>query len=347
MQLRRIQQGQTPYVALNLKLCEDIFCMNNITTLLQNRFGDQLKLNEPLKKYTNFRLGGPAAYFVEARNEEDVLDAHKIAVENDVPFFALGGGSNLLVNDAGFVGLVIKMANRDLVIDGNLVTAGSGVLSALLARKTAEAGLAGLEWMISLPGTVGGAVRGNAGGFGGEVRDDLVSAEVFDGNEIITLSHADLKFGYRDSLLKHQAGIIISATFKLESGNSEELKNKMDEFLGKRKSSQPLYAGSAGCVFKNLEFDVDSDMQPILEKLDVPVEMQKTKRISAGWIIDQLDLKGTQIGGARISDEHGNFIVNVGGATASDVAQLIALSKTKARNELGLQLHEEVQYLGF
>lgn len=320
--------------------------MTLLETLLRPTFGDRLKRQEPLKKYTNFRLGGPADFFVDVRSEDELVQAVAAAAESDVPVCVLGGGSNMLVSDAGYHGLVIKMAMRGIRIEGNTVVAEAGAISAAVARQTAAAGLKGLEWAISLPGTIGGAVRGNAGCFGGEIKDTLVSARVYVDGQFVTLTNKDLHFGYRDSKIKHEGGTVIWATFALQPGNTEELQQLMKTYLEKRKASQPLHAGSAGCVFKNVEVD-DGELQPLLAKLDIPVEMQKNHRISAGWIVDQLDLKGTQIGGAKISDEHGNFIVNVGGATASDVAALISLVKIRARNELGLSLHEEVQYLGF
>lgn len=318
-----------------------------------------LKENEPLSKHTNFRIGGNARWFVEARSEDELRDAIAFAEEKGVGFCVMGGGANTLANDEGFGGVVIQMAMRTIQIGPNrpmgpigplgpiLVTAGAGAMSAAVARQTADAGLKGMEWAISLPGTIGGAVRGNAGCFGGEMGDVVSSVHVLRDGETVEVGRDDLRFAYRESAIKHSSDIILSVTMELQPGDRDELRAKLDETLAKRKASQPLYGGSAGCVFKNFDA-TDEELQRIETKGDILThEMRASRRISAGWIIDKLGLKGTRIGDAKISEEHGNFIVNLGSATASDVVQLIALVKTRARNEFGIQLQEEVQYLGF
>ncbi len=306
-----------------------------------------LKENEPLSKHTNFRIGGNARWFVEARSEEELREAIAFAAEKGVGFCVMGGGSNTLANDEGFAGVVIQMAMRKIAIDGATVVAESGAMSAMVARQTADEGLKGMEWAISLPGTIGGAVRGNAGCFGGEMGDVVSSVRVLRDGEIVEIGRDDLRFAYRESAIKHSTDIILSVTMELLPGDRDELRAKLDQTLAKRKASQPLYGGSAGCVFKNYDA-TEEEAQRISAKADIPThEMPASRRLSAGWLIDKLGLKGTRIGDARISEEHGNFIVNLGSATASDVVQLIALVKTRARNEFGIQLQEEVQYLGF
>lgn len=340
--------------------------MIDLTQPLHDVFGSRLKENEPLAKHTNFRIGGPARWMVEARNEGELKEALVLTKANDVPIFVMGGGSNILASDAGFSGLIFVMGMRGIKIgsetDGDrIVTAEAGAMSAALARATVDVGLQGLEWMISLPGTVGGAVRGNAGCFGGETKDVLKSVRVLrcvpplpEGGQwgvgacnVIELSDNDLEFGYRESALKRSDDILLSVTFKLRPGNKTELQKKMNLALGVRKAKQPLYAGSAGCIFKNYEYADEAEIAKLKAAADVPEEMLKAKRIGAGWIVDRLDLKGTRIGRAEVSREHGNFIINTGGATADDVIQLIALIKTRARNEFGITLREEVQYVGF
>ncbi len=303
------------------------------------------KENEPMSRHTNFRIGGSARWFVEVKNVDELKEALAFAAGKLLPVFVFGGGSNTLVADNGFEGVVIQMAMRTIEIKGNHVRAQAGVLSSALARATAKAGLKGLTWAISLPGTIGGAVRGNAGCFGGEMKDFLVEAELFRDGQVVTISKADLQFGYRESFIKHSNDIVLSASFELEPGDAKELEQDLENKLVARKSSQPLDAGSAGCLFKNYEIQSDEELQRLTEKLDIPLEMIHTRRLSAGWIIDQLDLKGKQIGGAKISEKHGNFVVNTGSATADGVMQLAAFVKTRARNEFGIQLKEEVQFL--
>lgn len=338
--------------------------MDDFGTALLALFGTRLKEHEPLSKHTNFRVGGPARWFVDIQTEEELVRAVELIQVHNVRWFVLGGGSNTLALDEGFDGIVLCMAMRAFRIEGTSVVAEAGVISVALARATAEAGLAGFEWAISLPGTVGGAVRGNAGCFGGEVKDACVSVRVLrhgQGSsfaeasedkpmtppEIVKLTREDLQFGYRESSIKHSTDIVVSATFELQRGDVATLKAKLGTILAKRKATQPLSSGSAGCTFKNYEAVDETELQRIGKKLDIllPGEMMSSRRVSAGWLIDKLGLKGTKIGGAQISSEHGNFILNNENATASDIVQLIALVKTRARNEAGIQLQEEVQIL--
>lgn len=319
----------------------------NITEQLTEIFGSRFNENEPMAKHTNFRIGGPAKWFVEVRTIEEIKHAIKIAQDEGVKYFIFGGGSNMLVNDEGFDGIVIKIGMRSYEIQGTTVRAEAGVLSSALARATANRGLGGFEWAISLPGTIGGAVRGNAGCHGGETRDNLVKAEILRDGEIVELTNDELSFGYRESAVKHSDDIVLAATFELTEGDAVELKAQLDQNLMQRKRSQPFDGGSAGCIFKNYDIKDDEELQRLEQKLDIPTEMSKGRRLSAGWLIDNLDLKGKQIGGAKISEVHGNFLVNTGEATADHVAQLIAFVKTRARDEYGILLEEEVKYVGF
>lgn len=316
---------------------------------LAERFGARYKENEPLAKHVNFRIGGPAKYFVEAQSSQDIIDAVKLAKQANVPFFVLGGGSNTLVADAGYDGLVIKAANRAMKIDGTRVIAEAGVISAAVARATAQAGLRGFEWAISLPGTIGGGVRGNAGCFGGEMKDNVESVRVLHNGELKTLIPSELKFGYRTSVFKELGNddVVLDATIALKQGDAAEALSALEKNLAGRKASQPLGSSSAGCMFKNFEYTTDDDISALDAKYPVPPEMKSRKRIAAGWIIDQLGLKGTRVGDAMISETHGNFLVNKGAATADEIVQLISVIKTRVRDDVGIQLHEEVQYLGF
>lgn len=315
---------------------------------MQERFGVQFKENEPLAKHVNMKIGGPAKYFVECKTSDEIVDAVKMAKEEGIPFFILGGGSNTLVADEGYSGMVIKAANRNLKIEGNKVIAEAGVISALVARKTAEAGLRGMEWAVSLPGTIGGAVRGNAGCFGGETIDNLESVKLLRNGEVITVSKKDMKMRYRHSILKEPGNddVVLEATFVLTPGERTEALALIDKNLAGRKTTQPLGAASAGCMFKNFEFNVPSEVSKIEKDTHIPVEMFARKRIAAGWIIDQLGLKGLKVGDAMVSEQHGNFLMNTGHATAKDIAELISRIKTKVRDTYGIQLEEEVQYLG-
>ncbi|OGL71223.1 UDP-N-acetylenolpyruvoylglucosamine reductase [Candidatus Uhrbacteria bacterium RIFCSPLOWO2_01_FULL_53_9] len=326
--------------------------MNPFISHLENIVGDRLRFNEPLSQFSHYAVGGPARYVVEAKTSEEVEALVAAAQEHHVPWVVLGGGTNILPSDHGFDGLVIRMANRSVQLDAAnaRVTAEAGALASSVARKTADAGLSGLEWAISLPGTMGGAVRGNAGCFGGEVKDTFLHAWVLDPNtgKMSERKRAWFKFGYRESRVKHESGIVLRATFQLIERPVEETKEKVNYVLNCRLTSQPKNAKCAGCAFKNFEYERGDEIKKLRgEVADIPQNFIDQKRIPAGWLIERADLKGTRVGGAYISEEHGNFLINDGTATADHIAQLIALVKTRVRDRFGIQLQEEVQYIGW
>ena len=321
--------------------------MNDITPQLKTLFQDRLKENELLSKHTNFRVGGLAHWFVDIRTIDELKQVLILVQKQQIPWFVMGGGSNILASDEGFSGVVLQMAMRGSKIEGTHVIVEAGATTAALARTTAEAGLEGLEWAISLPGTIGGAVRGNAGCFGGEMKDVVEQVTVLRNGQMIVLKKDDLQFGYRESFLKHSKDIVVKIEMILRPGDSAVLKEKMKEMLEKRKASQPLSAGSAGCIFKNYDIANEIELARLKQEADIPPAVLVLRRVSAGWLVDQLDLKGTKIGDAQISLEHGNFMLNLGHATASEIVQLIALVKTKASDRFGIYLQEEIEYVGF
>lgn len=316
---------------------------------MKERFGEAFRENEPLSKHCNFRIGGPAKYFVETKTTQDIADAVRLAKESSVTFFPLGGGSNTLASDNGYEGLVIKLANRNIKVDGDRVSADAGAISAAVARASAEAGLRGFEWAISLPGTIGGAVRGNAGCFGGEMRDVVETVRVLHNGQILTRTKDEMAFDYRWSALKEPGNhdVVIDVTLRLRKGERAEALSALEKNLAGRKSSQPLGSSSAGCMFTNIPYTTEEQIATVAAKFDIPETMRSKHRLGAGWLLDRLGLKGTRVGDAMVSETHANFLVNAGKATADDVVQLIALLKERVRNETGVQLHEEVQYLGF
>lgn len=288
----------------------------------------------PLAPMTTMKVGGKARYFFAARTVEDVVEAIAAADSAGVPVAILGGGSNTLVADEGFPGLVIKInliTFETVSLDDRqgVVRVGAGMPSSLASRKVAELGLAGLEWLVTLPGVVGGAVYGNAGAYGSETKDNLESVEVVlraaDGWVRRTLVKDECRFDYRDSVFKHQnpRSVIIAATFRLPRGDRDIIEGNMKELLARRAEEQPLGTMSAGCLFKN----------PILDG----------KRTSAGKLIDQAGLKGACVGKARVSEKHGNFCLNTGGATAADIRALAEKIKHDVKARFGVELEEEVQ----
>lgn len=275
-----------------------------------------------LAPHTYFRIGGPAKYFAHITNEQELASAVAFAHENNLRFTTLSGGSNVLVSDEGFDGLVLHMETRDIRVQGNTITTESGVAMATLVRIATEHALTGLEWAIGIPGMVGGSVRGNAGCFGGEIKDVLTSVRVFDAEkcEWKEFSREECVFDYRESMLKHHPELIItSATFQLAQGDINQISETVREYTRTRVAKQDIGEKCAGCMFKN------------------------PKNAFAGKFIEDAGLKGFTIGGARVSTKHANFIVNEGSATARDVRAVVAHIQEKVKKDFGIALETEIQ----
>ena len=317
------------------------------TKILQVLVKRPVKEQESLVGYTSFRLGGPAKWMVEVETVEELQSVLSLAKQEGIRFVVLGGGTNMLVSDKGFDGVVIRLLMREYHIKENYVWAQAGLPTVAVARAAGEAGLSGLEWAVTLPGTIGGAVRGNAGCFGSEMKDTLVSATLLRDGETVEVKNEDLAFGYRDSLLKHTNDILLDATFKLTQGDHAKIQETMQTYLQKRRETQPASGGSAGCMFKNYAMRSDEEQERLSALLDLPQSMVEKRMISTGWLIDHLGLKGLRIGDAQVSEQHGNFLWNAGKATAEDMRALIFFIKTKAREAYGIELEEEVQMIGF
>jgi len=307
--------------------------------------------NMPLAPYTTYKLGGPARYFFSANTAEEIKRAVEVAKELNLPIFILGGGSNILINDDGFKGLVIKTENKQLEISGKVIKAGAGIFLGLAVLHAWQNNLSGLEWAIGVPGTIGGAVRGNAGAFGASISDNVISVHALKITgkqaEVITLTKEQCGFDYRESIFKKDNDLIIlSAELKLNSGAGAEIKKQMLEFINKRCSGHPKFP-SAGCSFKNVM--VTDEIREKIKAINQEGEQKiKMGKIGAGWFIDQAGLKGYKIGGAQVSEEHANFIVKVDDAArAEHVVMLISYVKQQVRDKFGVQLQEEVQYVGF
>ena len=299
-----------------------------------------LKENIPLAKFTSFNIGGRAKYFFEGNNKREIIKAVSLAKQEDLPFFILGGGSNLLVDDKGYQGLVIKIQNSGLKIqkeNSNFkVAAGAGTSLSLLVSNAAENGLSGLEWTVGIPGTLGGAIYGNAGAFGKSMKDVVKEVEVFDAKDLQVKIYSleDCRFDYRESIFKKDKNLIIlSAVLELKKGEKKEIENKMKRYLSERKKKQPMGFACAGSVFKNPSFAQTSR------------RFMTDRELSAGELIERCGLKGRSIGGAKISEKHANFIINLGKAKFSDVRRLIDLIKKRVRSKFGIELEEELQYL--
>jgi len=295
---------------------------------LAARFGDALRRDEPMGRYTVARLGGPADALVTVRSVDELADAVALAVEAGVPWRVLGGGANVLIGDHGVRGLVIVNHARGMTLeDDGMVWAESGASFSTLARKAANRGLSGMEWAANVPGSVGGAVVNNAGAHGGDVAHLLVYADLLDsaqGCSVVRWTPDQMRYDYRASALKGNHGryVVLAAAFQLEPGHDPaELNARMSALVSHRKRTQPPGA-SLGSMFKNPPGDY------------------------AGRLIEAAGLKGTTIGGVQISPVHANFFINIGGGTAADYRALIALAQERVEQASGVRLELEIELVG-
>ena len=322
--------------------------MPDITSQLKN-LNIVVRENEPLKNHTTFQIGGPAKIYLEISDPKKIISALKIIKEAGLNYLLLGGGSNLLVSDSGYDGVVIKIKPREIEIDGEKVLVDAGYLLAGLIMKTLDAGLTGLEFEAGVPGTVGGAIKGNAGTYG-EAMEQVVEKVDFI-NDDLTVQAFDKKqcgFKYRHSIFKERENwLIVSAELKLAKGDTQKSRALIEERIKYRLDTQPYGYPSAGCIFKNLIYT--EEIAKRLESLDLKLspKFKEYQKIPAAFVIENLGLKGKTIGKAQVAEKHANYIINLGGATADQVVQLISLVKQKVRDKTGIQLEEEVRYLGF
>ncbi|WP_293684793.1 UDP-N-acetylmuramate dehydrogenase [uncultured Phascolarctobacterium sp.] len=280
---------------------------------------------EPMTKHTSFHIGGPAELMAQPQSEAELQSLLLKAAEAAVPVTLVGNGSNLLVRDKGIRGLVIKLGSmlRDINVSGNVLTFGSGVSLAQASKKAAELGLSGMEFAVGIPGSIGGAVYMNAGAYDGEMSKVVKSVRVMDAaGEVSELSAGELDFGYRHSALQGSSKIVTSVTVELAAGDKQAIAEKMADFSNRRITKQPLELPSAGSMFK------------------------RPPGYFAGTLIDQTGLKGYTVGGAQVSTKHAGFVVNIGGATAADVLQLISDVQAKVFAAHGVHLEPEVLVLG-
>jgi len=294
--------------------------------VLRLRFGAAVQENVSLAPYTSARIGGPADLFVTVTSADELADAMKIIWDFGMPYYILGGGSNLLVSDKGVRGVVVLDRAKDVRFESGdqpTVWCEAGVIFSNLANRCASKGLSGLEWAATVPGTFGGAVYGNAGAFGSDMSENLIWADVLTKNGREKLAVEQMQYGYRTSVLKRGEikAIVLSGTLRLKNSSKEEVSAKITEFSERRKSAQPPGA-SMGSMFKNPEGD------------------------HAGRLIEAAGLKGTRIGNAEISTKHGNFFINHGETKAEDVRALIHLAQKTVSEKFNVDLELEVELVG-
>lgn len=284
-----------------------------------------VKEEELMSKHTTFKVGGKVDYFVMPSSVGEIKDILLLCKNYNVPLFIMGNGSNLLVSDLGFRGVVLSIGNafNKIQIQDDILTVEAGALLSKISNVALKNSLTGFEFAGGIPGTLGGAVSMNAGAYGSEIKDVLLDVEVIDkdGN-LITISNSDLEFGYRTSIITKKDYIVLSARIKLQRGNSDKIKEKMEELLIARKTKQPLEYPSAGSTFKRPE------------------------GYFAGKLIQDAGLKGYRVGGAEVSQKHSGFVINIGNATARDIYNLIRYIQKEVYEKFSISLETEVKFVG-
>jgi UDP-N-acetylmuramate dehydrogenase len=311
-----------------------------------------------LAPYTTYKIGGPARYFIEADNEENIIESVSWAKAQSMPYFILGGGSNILVSDNGFDGLVVNIQHTTYNIQHTIIEADAGLGLPKLVETAINNGLKGIEWASGIPGTFGGAIRGNAGAFGGEIKDIIISVRFLDNKgNIREFNNNECQFMYRGSIFSAQGGsavggknnseyIILSAKVKLEPHDREVLKKFSRETIEYRTARHPLEYGSCGSVFKAI--DVNSVAPSVFEKhprFSKEIKQDPFPVIPAACFIDEAGLKRHRIGGAMISDKHPNFFINYKNASAKDIMGLINFTKKRVKKFFNIDIEEEVKFV--
>lgn len=310
-----------------------------------------LQKNIPLKKHSSYKIGGPAAYFYEFKSKEDLIAAllEWQHIDGDLDkILILGKGTNILFNDSGFDGLVLENNIASIKREGDLVMAGAGSLVSDLVKFCTESSLSGFEWAGGLPGTVGGAIRGNAGAYKGETKDNIEKVESIDINthKVAIRKRRECAFGYRQSVFKNGEGrkeVILSATFKLKKGNQEEIRKSTQEKIDHRIDRHPLNYPSIGSTFKNIP--LGEVPKKVTDEFKDHIKYDPFPVLPVAKLIIGAGLMGRSIGGAKISDKHPNFIVNVNNAKASDVMELIDLIKKTIKEKYNVSLSLEITFV--
>lgn len=286
---------------------------------------EQILIEEPMKKHTTFRIGGPAEYLILPQTAEEIADVVKLCRQEEIPWYIVGNGSNLLVADEGVRGVVIQLLRNfnQIQVEGCQIRMQAGVQNAAVAKRALDASLTGFEFAAGIPGTIGGAVVMNAGAYGGEMKDILKEVTVLDQNGMIrTIPAEELELGYRTSIIARKGYVVLEAVIVLKTGDPKEIKAAMDDLKEKRVTKQPLEYPSAGSTFKRPE------------------------GYFAGKLIMDAGLRGFSVGGAQISEKHCGFVINKGNATAKDVTELMDETKKIVMEKFGVALEPEVKRLG-
>ena len=306
-----------------------------------------IEKNKIIAPLTNFKIGGKALYFITLENLEEIYDFLELKEKFSLPIFILGGGTNLLFDK--FHGFVIKTRLKTFeILEKNVIKIGANFLVSEILEKLCELELAGFEWAGGLPGEIGGAIRGNAGCFGGEIKDLIIEVEALNlkTGEIKNFKKEEIGFDYRNSFFKkNKEWLILSGTFKFNQGIKEKIKKEIEEKINYRKEKHPLEYPNAGSIFKNINFEKAPEKLKSLALEKNKVKNDPFPVIPTAFVISELGLKGYRIGDAQISEKHANFIINLGRATFEDVYKLIDYVKKKVEDEFEIRLEEEIEII--
>ena len=299
--------------------------------------------NVPLSRLTRFAIGGPARILADASSEAALMAVLEAIREANEPHALIGGGTNLVADDRGFPGVVLRYTAKHLEIDGPRVRVSGGVILQDLVDSTIAAGLQGLHTMTGIPGWLGGAIYGNAGAYGHSIHEFVESVRFFDGRKTQEIGNAECEFHYRESVFKrHKDWIVLEATLRLPSGDAAELRAAAESILKIRNEKYPPSMHCAGSIFKNL---ILSEL-PESVRAQVPERVIREGKVPSAYFLELAGAKGMVLGGVRVADYHANLIYNAGGGTSKEVRELIEILKKRVHQRSGLLLEEEVQYLG-
>ncbi len=298
----------------------------------------------PLSRYTRFGIGGPADLYAETSGIEPFVAALAAARATGMPIMVIGGGTNLIVSDLGFRGIVLRYRAEGLTASGSRVFADAGAVLQDLVDFSVARGLKGLETLAGIPGSVGAAIYGNAGAYGHSISECVVTVRFYDGREVRTVTNPECDFRYRESIFKrHKEWIIFSTELVFEAGDAAVLRKTAEDILKVRNAKFPVTMKCAGSIFKNLLW---KDL-PASVAAGIPSSSVREGKVPAAWFLEQAGAKGLRRGDIHVADYHANLIYNAGAGTATDLCELISELKRRVRDRFGIELEEEVQYVGW
>ena len=306
--------------------------------------GVTVRENAPLSQYTRFGIGGPALILCDANCERALVSALAVVQEAELPWMVIGGGTNLVVSDSGFEGVVLRYTGARLARNGNTLQVEAGAILQDVVDRSIQLGLKGMETMTGIPGYLGGAIYGNAGAYGHSIQERVRQVRLFDGRRILSFSNDDCQFRYRESVFKmRKEWVILSCDLAFDSGGSDDLARTSLEIRAIRDAKYPPTMKCAGSIFKNLLL---ADL-PVSVAAAIPAKVVREGKVPSAWFLEQTGAKGLRRGDIQVAEYHANLVYNDGAGTAADLVAVIEELKAGVRDRFGIELEEEVQYVGF